>query len=164
MPPKSPLDVAKAEITAYNDKDWEAARQVLQPDCVYDEVATQSGMTVECSLPEDLVLDTGRSIAIFRIVQEALTNVQKHAQASRVHLQLDHDDEMLRLELRDNGRGLGAAARGPRLKSHGLLGMKHRVDAFHGRFEIGPADGGGTRLRVSLPLQDPPAPNERADT
>jgi steroid delta-isomerase-like uncharacterized protein len=44
MPPKSPLDVAKAEITAYNDKDWDAARQVLQPDCVYDEVATRRTM------------------------------------------------------------------------------------------------------------------------
>lgn len=133
-------------------------------DALADDVAAQSGMTVERLLPDDLVLDTGRSIAIFRIVQEALTNVQKHAQASRVHLQLDHDDDMLRLELRDNGRGLGTAARGPRLKSHGLLGMKHRVDAFHGRFEIGPGDGGGTRLRVSLPLQDPPPLPDRVDT
>lgn len=44
MPQLSPIDVAKAEITAYNEKDWDAARRVLQPDCVYDEVATRRKM------------------------------------------------------------------------------------------------------------------------
>lgn len=132
-------------------------------DALADEVAAHSGLEITRALPEDLRLDTGRSIAIFRIVQEALTNVQKHARASKVSLSLDHDDDTLRLELRDDGVGLGSAAGAPRLRSHGLRGMKHRVDAFHGHFDIGPADGGGTRLRVTLPLNDD-APKAAPDT
>jgi signal transduction histidine kinase len=126
-------------------------------DALADEVAAQSGLEIVRHWPEDLALDTARSIAIFRIVQEALTNVQKHARATRVVMSLDHDGETLRLELTDNGVGLGSAGSSPRLKSHGLLGMKHRVDAFHGHFELGRAEGGGTRLRVALPLKDAPA-------
>ncbi|UZD54683.1 sensor histidine kinase [Caldimonas aquatica] len=122
-------------------------------EALADEVESLGALQIERELPEDLTLDAERSIAIYRLVQEALTNVQKHAQARRVELHLHSDGQRLHLRVRDDGVGLGAGSRA-KLKSHGLRGMKHRVDAFHGSFHIGPAPGGGTELRVALPLQD----------
>jgi signal transduction histidine kinase len=89
-------------------------------------------------------------------VQEALTNVQKHAQATRVELDVALGGEVLRLRVRDDGVGIGSSTRSERsrLKSHGLRGMKHRVDAFHGRFDLRTAPQGGTELLVELPLHD----------
>ncbi|MCX7659593.1 MAG: ATP-binding protein, partial [Caldimonas manganoxidans] len=101
------------------------------------------------------------SLAVFRLVQEALTNVQKHARASRVDLVLETRGDRLLLRLRDDGVGLDPAQT-RKLKSHGLRGMKHRVDAFGGRFEIGPAAGGGTVLTVEIPLT--PVPEAADDT
>ncbi|HWP20655.1 MAG TPA: sensor histidine kinase [Burkholderiaceae bacterium] len=124
-------------------------------DALADEVEALGSLIVERHLPEDLTLDADRSIAVYRIVQEALTNVQKHAKARRVELKLHSDGERLHLRVRDDGVGLGAGSRA-KLKSHGLRGMKHRVDAFHGSFHLGPAPGGGTELRVELPLHDVP--------
>ncbi|WP_337877761.1 sensor histidine kinase [Caldimonas sp.] len=126
-----------------------------------DEVQAQSGLHIERDLPEALELDRERSLAVFRLVQEALTNVQKHARASRVDLVLETRGDRLLLRLRDDGVGLDPAQT-RKLKSHGLRGMKHRVDAFGGRFEIGPAAGGGTVLTVEIPLT--PVPEAADDT
>lgn len=124
-------------------------------DVLAEEVEASSGLVIERRVPDELALDNERSIAVYRLVQEALTNVQKHAQATRVELSIDLRDDLLSLRLRDDGIGIGSArAQKAKLKSHGLRGMKHRVDAFHGRFELVPAAGGGTELRVELPLQD----------
>lgn len=131
-------------------------------DALADEVQAQSGLRIERDLPEALDLDRERSIAVFRLVQEALTNVQKHARASRVDLVLETRDDRLLLRLRDDGVGLDPAQT-RKLKSHGLRGMKHRVDAFGGRFEIGPAAGGGTVLTVEIPLTDPPDATDEPD-
>ena len=86
-------------------------------------------------------------------MQEALTNVQKHSRATRVLVELALSDDTLRLRVRDNGVGLDAGRAG-KLKSHGLRGIKHRVDAFGGKFAIRPAEGGGTELSVEVPLVD----------
>lgn len=124
-------------------------------DSLADEVEAPGGVKVERRWPDDLNLDGERSTAIYRIVQEALTNVQKHSRASRVLVELALEDDTLHLRVRDNGVGWDAVRAG-KLKSHGLRGMKHRVDAFGGRFAIGRADGGGTELSVELPLTDLP--------
>lgn len=124
-------------------------------DVLAEEVEASSGLVIERRVPDELALDNERSIAVYRLVQEALTNVQKHAQAARVELSIELRDDLLSLRLRDDGIGIGSArAQKAKLKSHGLRGMKHRVDAFHGRFELVPAAGGGTELRVELPLHD----------
>ena len=135
---------------------------VAAVDALAEEVEAQSGLRIERDLPEALALDRERSIAVFRLVQEALTNVQKHARATQVDLVLETRDDRLRLRLRDNGIGLDPA-KTRKLKSHGLRGMKHRVDAFGGRFEIGAAPGGGTVMTVEIPLTDLPAPDDEAD-
>jgi PAS domain S-box-containing protein len=80
------------------------------------------------------------------IVAEALTNVVKHAEASRASVRASIDDGVLRLEVRDDGVG-GADPAG-----HGLLGVADRVDALGGRLQIERADGSGTALTARLPL------------
>jgi two-component system sensor histidine kinase UhpB len=92
---------------------------------------------------------------VYRLVQEALTNVAKHAQARSAHVRLRCDGGRLLLSVRDEGRGfdprqaLGAdAARGG-----GLRGMRDRVDLFGGRFELRSAAGSGTSVEVELPLE-----------
>jgi signal transduction histidine kinase len=91
----------------------------------------------------------------FRIAQEALTNIARHARASEVWITLAGTEEELRMEVRDNGRGFDVAA--ARLgatagKSMGLLSMEERATLAGGRFAIESALGRETRLRLALPL------------
>ncbi|MCW7536663.1 sensor histidine kinase [Aquabacterium sp. A7-Y] len=130
-------------------------------EALADEVEATAGIRIERRLPDELVCDGDRSIAVYRIVQEALTNVQKHARAKRVELEIALKDEILRMRLADDGVGISTAGM-RKLKSHGLRGIKHRVDAFHGRFHIGPCPQGGTELRVEIPMKD--IPDEEIDT
>jgi signal transduction histidine kinase len=92
----------------------------------------------------------------FRVVQEALTNVIRHAQAQRVSIELRQGQEGLELSIRDDGRGfdveraLQHAAGGASL---GLLGMQERVQFAGGQIDIQSAPGQGTEIRVSFPAQ-----------
>jgi signal transduction histidine kinase len=101
--------------------------------------------------PDTDGLGADRSTAVFRVFQEVLTNVARHANATRVDISMRHDDARFTLEVRDNGKGIApAAVQDPR--SLGLLGMRERVLPFDGRIEIGSEGRGkGTRVLVSLP-------------
>jgi signal transduction histidine kinase len=94
-----------------------------------------------------------RAIACFRVAQEALTNVMRHARARNVWIEVNQSARGVELAVRDDGVGfdpdqaLGRTA-GMRL---GLLGMKERVEILGGSLEIASAPGGGTRIRASLP-------------
>jgi signal transduction histidine kinase len=109
-------------------------------------------------LPPDL------SIACFRVVQEALTNVVRHASARHVWIELSQSDRLLELVVRDDGVGFDVAptqeqaARRGRL---GLLGMSERVHLLGGILEVASEPGRGTRIRAAFPLSD--ASEERAD-
>ncbi|WP_374278625.1 response regulator [Azonexus sp.] len=113
------------------------------------QFAERSGIACDFSADRDeYPLGPGASIAVFRLVQEALTNVARHAGAGRVTVRLDAADSGLRLTIADDGRGFDAAA--PR-KGFGLLGMNERVAALGGHLDI---DGSaGTRIVVTLPLE-----------
>ena len=95
------------------------------------------------------------AIACFRVAQEALTNVVRHARAEHVWIELSQKDGLVELVVRDNGVGfdvtrtLKRAAGGGNL---GLLGMKERVEILGGNLEIDSQRGRGTRIRISLPL------------
>lgn len=102
-------------------------------------------------LPESLEIDRDRAIAIYRVAQEALTNIRKHAEASRVWIAISVSDGHVRMTIRDDGVGMPEAARN-KTGSHGLLGMKYRADALRGRFAIGPAYPRGTLLEFALPV------------
>ncbi|MBI5109434.1 MAG: sensor histidine kinase [Rhodocyclales bacterium] len=95
-------------------------------------------------------LGEAMTLAVFRCVQEALTNALKHAQASRVELAVRRRDGRLEASIEDNGRGV--AADGPPGSGHGLVGMRERVVALGGRLEAAAGAEGGFRVSMSLPL------------
>jgi signal transduction histidine kinase len=95
--------------------------------------------------------DKDRSTALFRIFQELLTNVARHANATRVNVALTEDEAALALCVEDNGRGIKETeAQSPR--SLGFLGLRERVLAFGGAIEVKGDEGKGTRVCVSIPV------------
>jgi PAS domain S-box-containing protein len=107
---------------------------------------------IACSLDaceEELVLDDNVSTAVFRIVQEALTNIVRHAQARNVSLTLHRRHDTLRIAIQDDGRGI-AEQDMDKASSFGLIGMRERVWAIHGDIAI--TSNGGTHIDISLPL------------
>ena len=115
------------------------------------EFQRRSGIRCNVSLPaEDLLLDSDRSTAVFRIFQELLTNVARHAGATRIDVAVRSDSNELVLTVEDNGRGIDAeVAHSP--KSFGLMGVRERVLPFGGRVDITGVRGEGTRVTVALP-------------
>jgi PAS domain S-box-containing protein len=120
------------------------------------EQATQrAGLRSVCSIaPEagSLELDDARCIMLFRVVQEALTNVVRHARASRVTLDADCRDGCLLLAVIDDGCGI-AMERLQNRESWGIIGMQERVRHFGGELRIAPGELQGTVLRLRLPLE-----------
>jgi PAS domain S-box-containing protein len=109
---------------------------------------------IVCALtidPEDMHLDAERSTTVFRIVQEALTNVARHAYATHVTISLRAGEETLELEVRDNGRGISEQAVAD-AQSLGLVGIRERVLHWDGDVHIQGHRNQGTVLVVRLPL------------
>jgi signal transduction histidine kinase len=117
-----------------------------------EDCQQRTGLTGSLSLPtDDLVLDPGRALALFRILQEALTNVVRHAQATRVEVSLHLADHSLLLDVQDNGRGF-APESFPTSKSLGLLSMRERAGAFGGTVNVLSEPGLGTTVQVRMLL------------
>lgn len=117
-----------------------------------DEFVERHG--IACSLFADeaeLRLDDAASTAIFRIVQEALTNIARHANASSVTMYLYRIDGQLLLSIRDDGRGIVAADM-EKAQSLGLIGMRERVWGMQGEITVSGDDPPGTRIDIVLPL------------
>ena len=99
-------------------------------------------------------MDAEETTALFRILQETLTNVARHASATQVEVALDEEEGYVRLLVRDNGRGITEdEANGSR--SFGLLGMRERVLLRSGGFSIQGTPGRGTTVVIRLPLVKP---------
>ena len=117
-----------------------------------DEFVERHG--IACTLLADeaeLRLDDAASTAVFRIVQEALTNIARHAGASNVLLNLYRTNGELLLTIQDDGRGIRAEDM-EKAQSLGLVGMRERVWAMHGEITIGSDEAPGTRIDIVLPL------------
>ncbi len=129
-----------------------------------DEFVQRHG--IACSLFADeaeLRLDDGASTAIFRIVQEALTNIARHAGASSVTMYLYRIDGQLLMSIRDDGCGIRASDM-EKAQSLGLIGMRERVWGMHGEITVSADDPPGTRIDIVLPLPDRlPEPNAPAE-
>jgi signal transduction histidine kinase len=98
-------------------------------------------------------LPAGVDLSAYRIVQEALTNVVKHAGSARAQVVVGYRDQEVTVEVTDDGRGAISAGSDGRVGSgHGLIGMRERVAAFGGDLEVGPRPGGGFRVAARLPL------------
>ena len=110
------------------------------------------GIACECdiaALPDEL--SDYLAVTVYRLVQEALTNVAKHAQATRVWVSLRWEaSEQLHLNVRDNG--LGMRATGTVTQGFGLLGMQERVASLKGRFDWQSTPGQGVHIAIHLPL------------
>ncbi|MCC2962496.1 PAS domain-containing sensor histidine kinase [Massilia sp. IC2-278] len=119
-----------------------------------DDFVERHGIACELLADEaELRLDDAASTAIFRIVQEALTNVARHAHASRVILTLYRSNGDLLVTIRDDGRGIVDADM-EKAESLGLVGMRERVWGLQGQISIGPDNGGGgTRIDIALPIR-----------
>jgi signal transduction histidine kinase len=98
-------------------------------------------------------LPPGIDLAAFRIVQEALTNVLKHADATVAHVALSYGADVIELEVTDDGRGSRSGTDGG---GHGLLGMRERATAYGGEFHAGPAEAGGYGVIARLPIPREP--------
>jgi glucose-6-phosphate-specific signal transduction histidine kinase len=135
-------DTLNEEVDGWRDR---------RPDTVYE-------LTID-----DTIGDLGEdlNITLYRIVQECLTNIAKHAQASHVTVKLDvsdragevvtggRDSRRVRLVIEDDGAGMDVESRGPGL---GLIGMRERVEGLKGHFKVDSKPGKGTVVSVDLPL------------
>jgi PAS domain S-box-containing protein len=117
-----------------------------------DELKPRVPMEIRLELEADEVeLDSTASTAVFRIVQEALTNMVRHSDATRAEVGLSIYDDNLLVHVADDG--VGISEDGPQNpRSLGLIGMRERAKGLGGILEVGPGPGGGTRVSLTVPL------------
>ena len=117
-----------------------------------EEFQKRTGIECRINLASDESnLSKEKSTNLFRIVQESLTNVIRHANATKVEINLSEKDGRLLLEVADNGKGITkAAVTNP--KSFGLIGIKERVHSLGGEVDISGTPNAGTRLKVKMPI------------
>ena len=113
-------------------------------------IGEQAHIQIGRHLDTDLPLSGEQELVVYRVAQEALTNVARHAKASRAHLHLERDKGSAVLIVRDDGRGLEPAAHA---SSHGLRGMRERAMLIGADLVIGPAPGRGTEVKLTIPLE-----------
>jgi len=114
------------------------------------------GVAIEASMPVKR-LPAHVEVVLFRIVQEALANVARHARATHVDMRLSHDERMISVAVSDNGVGFDvekALGRVGPAGSVGLLGMQERARLLGGQMDVHSRPGGGTTVRVEVPLTD----------
>ena len=118
-----------------------------------NEFASRTGVPCEVCIPmEDIILDADLSTAIFRIFQEALTNVARHAEAKMVRASLTHRNGKVLLAVQDDGKGILDSDFTAPKGSLGLLGMKERAQACGGELRIWGEPGKGTIVAVEIPV------------
>ncbi|THF64135.1 sensor histidine kinase [Pseudothauera rhizosphaerae] len=125
-------------------------------ECQAEDFSQRTGIACRIACADhDIQLPQPAAVALFRIFQEALTNVCKHAQASRVEVRLTQEGDEVLLEVVDDGKGLAPADLDKPLSS-GLRGMRERLASLGGRLELGTASPAGTRLVLAVPLAAEP--------
>jgi two-component system sensor histidine kinase UhpB len=117
-----------------------------------EEFSRRTGIQCVTNFPEEVAIDRSLSTAIFRILQEALTNVVRHAQATEVRVDLRLDNRKVWIEIEDNGKGLDNGAKAND-KSLGLFGMQERAYAFGGQVRFASQPKQGTTVTVEIPLE-----------
>ncbi|MCX7171609.1 MAG: sensor histidine kinase, partial [Proteobacteria bacterium] len=120
-------------------------------ECQAEDFSQRTGIVCRVKCDDDgIELDEKSSLALFRILQEALTNVAKHAHASLVVVRLRREKDRIALEIRDNGRGVSEADMN-KPKSFGLRGIRERASSLNGEFSITPVEQGGTLIVLRVP-------------
>ena len=122
-------------------------------ESLVEEFQKRSG--IRCALKflgTETKLAEDKSIMMFRIVQESLTNISRHAAAKNAEITVELDATHFRLEIKDDGCGFDVEAVGRR-KTFGLLGIRERVIMLRGELSIRSSPGAGTEVSVSIPYQ-----------
>jgi PAS domain S-box-containing protein len=118
------------------------------------EFQKKTGIACDVTIyPPDIIVEPAISIALFRIFQESLTNVARHAKAASLNASLRKGDNKLKLEVADDGIGI-AEEKLSQSKSFGIMGMRERVYQFNGEINITGTPGRGTVLSVMIPLTE----------
>jgi two-component system, NarL family, sensor histidine kinase UhpB len=117
-----------------------------------NRVSEQAHLEITRQLDTQLTLSQQQELVVYRVAQEALTNVARHAQAEHVELCLDHVGPHVVLAVRDDGRGLGPDDVS---SSHGIRGMRERAMLIDAQLAIGPGNGRGTEVKLTIPLAAP---------
>ncbi len=161
------LDAKVASMTSVVEATMQSVRRIaswLRPEVLdrlglaaaiewqVREFRKRTGIRCRSSLPAEMPLvDHNLSVTVYRILQELLTNVARHAKATRLEVDLQLVDGRMELRVEDNGAGIGVeAASSP--TSLGLVGMRERARLHGGSVELAPARPHGTRAQVSIPL------------
>lgn len=120
-----------------------------------DELSQRSGLVCKASMPdEEVSIGHQMEIAIYRMLQEILNNVTKHAQASKIDVILDVDEDRLALTVRDDGIGI-SPERCTNTTTYGLRGLRERATFFGGTVDIRANTGKGTTIAITIPLTPP---------
>jgi two-component system sensor histidine kinase UhpB len=126
-----------------------------------ERFSEQSSITVERHLAKGLpALDADAELVVYRIAQESLTNVARHAAATRIRLDLERRGELIRLRVSDNGRGVVKDTR----PGSGVQGMRERAMLVDARLQVRSSAAGGTEVVLDVPLEaseQPPTPAPR---
>lgn len=127
----------------------------------------RTGIAIDCDIDDAIpILTESQRIALYRVVQEALTNVREHSAASRVRVELRARTGGVTLSVSDDGRGFDPSTDLPMAacRGHlGLIGIAERIRLLGGVFNISSAPGQGTTLRLSLAHWAPPGPSAAED-
>ncbi|AEI38744.1 sensor histidine kinase [Paenibacillus mucilaginosus] len=105
---------------------------------------------------KEVRLPSGMEVAVYRLVQEAFSNVLKHAEASHITLELTFQQQMIKLTVTDNGVGFNTAGIDKKITQgshYGLMGMRERVELLEGRFDIQSEVGAGTKVSMVIPIK-----------
>jgi two-component system sensor histidine kinase UhpB len=166
--PMSGIEAEFKSITDLIDRITQSVKRIsrgLRPEALEDlgiveairyqvqEFGKRNNVECEVQLPSTPpFIDSTVSIILFRIVQEALTNIMRHAQASFVRVLLEIRDDVLVLNVQDDGVGISSREI-ESSKSLGLIGLRERIRSLKGKFSISGSPGGGTAITVILPLR-----------
>ncbi len=127
-------------------------------ECQAEDFTQRFHIPCHVQSDEEMIEPTlATSLALFRIAQEALTNIAKHAHASQVFIRLHREHGNIVLEIRDNGRGISEVDM-QKPKSFGLRGIRERVSSLAGSFAIVAAEQGGTHMTLRVPEHTDPEP------
>ncbi len=115
-----------------------------------DDFHAATGIKTEFDTPEeDISLPTDKALALYRIVQESLNNIRKYADAKNIKVVLKKENNWVKVSIADDGCGFDP---GLLTATHGILGMRYRVNIFDGKFNLTSAHGKGTHVEASLPI------------
>jgi signal transduction histidine kinase len=128
------------------------------------DVEAEEGVTTELAVTGEVARGTPEAeVGVFRIAQEAVRNVVRHAGANRLQVELAYQEGVVRMTVADNGRGFDQAGTKPGAGSHlGILGMRERASLLNGRCEVLSTPGEGTFVAATVPLHRTPLTSDAA--